>query len=299
MRKFFLFAALALVSIYGCNNNQLEPSPEQPSIDEERIPINLSTQILTKATDTNYEKGDQVGIYTVNYLNGVAGTLVDTGNHLDNIRFTYDGAKWASDVPVYWKDQKTPADFYCYYPFRKEISDINAIDFSVQKDQESIEGYKASDLLWGKAENVTPSEKPVEIITRHAFSNVIICLVPGNGYTKETLAAEDISIAITGVKTSAILDMSTGIVRSTGNISNMIPYKDNDRWKALVVPQEIIGKDIIKINVGDDEYILNQTVTFMPNKQHICTLTINRIEEGVNIKIGGWEIDDKDFGGVL
>ena len=64
-------------------------------------------------------------------------------------------------------------------------------------------------------------------------------------------------------------------------------------------PQDIIGTEIIKVTVGSDVYTLNQTVTFEPNKQHKCTLKINKIGEGVNISIGGWESADTDFGGTL
>ena len=57
--------------------------------------------------------------------------------------------------------------------------------------------------------------------------------------------------------------------------------------------------NIIKVTIGSDTYTLNQTVTFESNKQYKCTLKVNRISEGVNIGIGGWEASDTDFGGTL
>ena len=104
---------------------------------------------------------------------------------------------------------------------------------------------------------------------------------------------------ITGVKTKASLNLVTGKVTSSGEPKNIIPLRENGYWRALVVPQDITGTKIIEVKVGSNVYSLNQTITFASNKQHKCTLKVNKIGEGVNITIGGWETDDNDFGGTL
>lgn len=294
----FVIAAAALLSC-GCKKHEPEQEPTPPPAPQVRIPITLSTDIWTKATDSGYENGDKVGIYTVNQVNGVSGTLVNSGNHLDNTKFSYNGSAWNPDSPVYWKDETTPADFYCYYPYVQTVSDVTALPFSVKADQSTLNDYKTSELLWGKTENAKPSKDPVNITTKHAMSNLLIYVKPGSGYTEETLAAESVSVKITGVKTSAKLNLSTGKVTADGAAEDMVPYKENDYWRALVVPQDIVGTELIKVTVGEREYSLVQTVTFQSNKQHKCTMTVNRIGEGVNIGIGGWETDDTDFGETL
>ena len=276
-----------------------EPGPTPPPVEETKIPIKLSTNISTKATDSGYEDYDMVGIYTVNNVNGTSGTLADSGNHLDNVKFTFKDSAWKPDNPVYWKDETTPADFYCYYPYTSEINDITDLPFTVRTDQSSLEDYKASELLWGKTEGAKPSKDPVNITTRHAMSNIIIYVSPGQGFTTESLAAEEISVTITGVKTSATINLATGEVSAAGSAENMTPYKENGYWRALIVPQDIVGTELIKVIVGEREYTLVQTISFKSNKQHRCTITVNRIGEGVNIGIGGWETDDTDFGGTL
>lgn len=296
MRKILFLMVAAAFAVCSCNKPGPEPEPEpQPEL----IPIRLSTDISTKATDSQYENGDMIGVYVVNNVDGEAGTLANSGNHLDNTKFTFDGTEWKADNEVYWADQTTPADFYCYYPYTASVSDVTALTFSVKENQSSIADYKASDLLYGKTTGAQPSEEPVKITTKHALSNIIVYVTPGKGYTEETLAAEDITVTVTGVKTTAKLNLATGAVSADGNLKDIVPYKENSYWRALVVPQDIIGTEIIKVTVGSDVYTLNQTVTFEPNKQHKCTLKINRIGEGVNISIGGWESADTDFGGTL
>ena len=300
MRKILLLMAATAIIVGGCNKPTPEPEPgPEPEPLPELIPIKLSTDISTKATDSSYENGDKIGVYVVNNINGEAGNLADSGNHLDNTKFTFNGTEWKADKEVYWADQTTPADFYCYYPYTASVSDITALTFSVKENQSAIADYKASELLWGKTTGAQPSEEPVKITTKHALSNLIIYVTPGNGYTEETLAAEGITVTVTGVKTTATLNLATGAVSAGGDLKNIVPHKENGYWRALVVPQDIIGTEIIKVTVGNNEYSLIQTVTFESNKQHKCTLKINRIGEGVNISIGGWESADTDFGGTL
>lgn len=297
MRKTLLLVAVAGIAVCSCKKPG--PDPVTPPTESDRIPIRLSTDISSKATDNGFEEGDKIGIYTVNNVNGSAGSLADSGNHLDNIGFTFDGTEWEADEEVYWADQTTPADFYCYYPYTASIEDVTALSFTVKNDQSTLAGYKASELLWGKTEGAKPSADPVKITTRHALSNLIIYVTPGNGYTEETLAAEDIKVSVTGVKTTARLNLATGKVTADGELKDITPYKENGWWRALVVPQDIIGTQLIKVTVGSDVYTLSQTVTFQSNKQYKCTLKINRIGEGVNISIGGWESAETDFGGTL
>ena len=301
MKKILFIVAASAFLLCSCKKHEPEqdPTPAPPTTQQTKIPITLSTDIWTKATDSGYESGDKVGIYTVNQVNGASGTLVNSGNHLDNVKFTYDGSAWNPDTPVYWKDETTPADFYCYYPYASTVSEVTSIPFSVQADQSSIENYKASELLWGKTEGAKPSKDPVNITTRHAMSNLIIYVKPGTGYTEENLAAEEISVKITGVKTSARLNLNTGKVTPEGASSDMVPYKGNGYWRALIVPQDIVGTQLIKVTVGEREYSLVQTVSFQSNRQHKCTMTVNRIGEGVNIGIEGWETDDTDYGETL
>ena len=79
----------------------------------------------------------------------------------------------------------------------------------------------------------------------------------------------------------------------------MIPKAEADCYRALIVPQGITDSDLIKVSVSGYEYVLRQTITFEANKQHSCTLTVNKTNEGINIGIGGWETDESDYGGSV
>ncbi len=292
MRKLLTLAAVAAL-MFSCSESpapEPEPTPTPPPT-QEKWAINISTSI-TRATDTSFENGDKVGIYVVNQPN----TLKATGNHADNIGFTYSGS-WSAATTIYWKDETTKADFYCYYPYASNISNVEAYPFAVKADQSSVANYKASDFLWGKTTGVAPTKDAVGITVKHAMSNVIVKLVAGNGYTAEDMASA--SVAICGLKTNSTINLATGVITPTGDAQEITPMVENDYRRALVVPQSVSNADLIKVTIGDKVYTLNQSIEFKSGKQHTCTLTVERTNQGINIGIDGWETEGDDFGGTV
>ena len=292
MRKLLALAAVAAL-MFSCSENptpEPEPTPT-PTPTPEKWAINISTSI-TRATDTSFENGDKVGIYVVNQPN----TLKATGNHADNIGFTYSGS-WSASTTIYWKDETTKADFYCYYPYASSISSVEAYPFDVKADQSSVANYKASDFLWGKTTGVAPTKDAVGITVKHAMSNVIVKLIAGNGYTAEDMASA--SVAICGLKTNSTINLATGTITPTGDAQEITPMVENDYRRALVVPQSVSNADLIKVTIGDKVYTLNQSIEFKSGKQHTCTLTVERTNQGINIGIDGWETEGDDFGGTV
>jgi hypothetical protein len=292
MKKLLTLAAVAAL-MFSCSENptpEPEPTPTPPPT-QEKWAINISTSI-TRATDTSFENGDKVGIYVVNQPNA----LKTSGNHVDNIGFTYSGS-WSAATPIYWKDETTKADFYCYYPYASSISNVETYSFAVKTDQSSVANYKASDFLWGKTAGVAPTKDAVGITVKHAMSNVIVKLIAGNGYTAEDMASA--TVAICGLKTNSTINLASGVVTATGDVAEITPMVENDYRRALVVPQSISNADLIKVTIGDKVYTLNQSIEFKSGKQHTCTLTVERTNQGINIGIDGWETESDDFGGTV
>lgn len=286
MKKVFYLTTVVL-TIVACNKNLEEPAV--PS-GEEKLPIKISTT-LTRATDSAFESGDKVGIFVVNQ----PGELAVSGNHVDNMGFTYSDT-WTPDAPIYWLDKSTNADFYCYYPY-SEVTSISDHAFATKADQSLMEDYKASDFLWGKAEDVAPTENAVGITTNHVFSNALITLKPGDGFTEERLAAATKSVKICGIKTEATIDLATGVATALGNTTEVVPHYNGTQYRAMIVPQTTADGALIVVTVDGVDYTLSRPMTFKANKQHKFTVNLNKVSNGVNIGIGGWETDEEDYGG--
>lgn len=286
MKKLFTLMA-AVAAMVSCSDN-LENAPATPEAD--KLPINISTT-LTRATDAAFEAGDKVGIFVVNEPN----TLATSGNHVDNMGFTYSGT-WTPDTPIYWLDKSTKADFYCYYPYA-EGANTAAHAFATKADQSQLANYKASEFLWGKSAGIAPTEEAVNITTNHTFSNALVILKPGDGFTEESLAAATKSVKICGIKTNATIDLATGVATATGNATEVTPYLENGQYRALIVPQTTAEGALIVVTVDGVDYTLSRSMTFKANKQHKFTVTLNKVSNGVNVGIGGWETDEEDYGG--
>ncbi len=284
--------SVALLLAACCEKSELSPDPTPGHTEAEKIPIKISTTI-TKVNETGFEQGDQVGIYVVNEPN----TLQPSGNHANNVLFKYINGSWVSESPLYWKDQTTKADFYCYYPYDSSISSIDAYPFSIKADQSSDNNYKSNDFLWGKTGYVSPTTQAVGITVKHILSNVIIKLVAGNGYTDEDMNSAEVTIC--GMQTNSTINLANGTITANGNIQDITPKMGVNARQALVIPQSVTNTDIIKITVGDKTYVLNQSINLVSGKQYTCTVTINKTSQGINIGIGGWNVDDNDFGGIV
>ena len=78
-------------------------------------------------------------------------------------------------------------------------------------------------------------------------------------------------------------------------------FRSNEttQYRALVIPQNVADIDLVRIKIGDNTYLLNQSINLLPNKQYTSTITINRSSQGINIGIGEWDEEDTDFGGTV
>lgn len=297
----FLLPSLvvAMLCLNSCSSDDKNDElPAQPPAATERIPISLQCGVLTRATDTGFETNDRIGLYVVNYTEqGTAGTLQNSGNHVDNMGFTYNGT-WTPDTPVYWLDDTTPADFYCYYPYTAGIGQVGSVPFAVKADQSLAADYKASEFLYGQTLKVKPTEAAVVINTRHLMSCVVVKVAPGNGFTDESLAASEVSVRLNGLLTQATIDLTDGSVSPAGTPQTVSPLPDNGSYRALVVPQTVDETNLITVTVDGRDYNLSKAFTFESAVRHTFTVTVSKTGNGINVNIEGWTDDDIDNGGT-
>lgn len=286
----------ASVLTAGCSQESDAPVPATPD-EPKKLEIKISPSMTeSRATDYGFESGDCTGLYVVNYTGSVPGTLANSGNYVDNMRFTYNGT-WVPDTPIFWADNETHADFYLYYPYTK-VQSVKAHAFDVKADQSAEADYKASDLLVGKTVNVTPSTSTTVIPVSHVMSRIIIALEAGNGFTAESLAQAAVSVKINGVKCSSTVDLTTGAVTPTGSATSVTPLYADNTYKALIVPQTVAEGNLITVNVDGRDFNLKKGFTFESAKSHKFTVTLSKTSNGVNVNINPWLEDGTDNGGT-
>ena len=264
----------------------------------------------TRVNDSGFCDGDSVGIYIVDYEGNTAGKLLNEGNRADNVRHTFDEAayRWNSAYDIYWKDNKTHVDIYGYYPFAKP-DNVSAYTFEVQKDQSTsatygkLGGYEASDFLWGKAENIAPTDQIIRLGFSHMMSSVRVSLVEGTGFADGEWAEADKAVLIMNTTRTSSIDLATGVITPTGTPAptGTIPYVSDNDFRAIVIPQEVeAGKALVSVTVGGSSYQLvkNEAVAYISSKQHNFTITVNKRAAGsyefilTSESITAWENDN-------
>lgn len=287
----------------GGGEEDVIPSGPEPG---KLLPITLTCsavnyEVLSRATDFGFEKNDAIGLFVVNYQNGSAGTLQQSGNHVNNMRFVYN-SQWTPDEPIYWLDNQTKADFYIYYPYSNTVT-VSDYKVNIPSDQSTLAAYKQGDFLWGKTAGVAPKSEAVSITAHHVFSAVQIQVKAGNGFTEETLAAADVQVRLNGIYTQTTVNLSNGNVAVSGDKQKIIPYKEGDIYKAIIAPQTVVREGLVTITVDGRDYNLTQgtqdpEMTFEAGHRHTFTITVSKTSNGVNVDIGGWDEDGVDHGGV-
>ena len=296
------FLACSLLILAACSSGSSSDPLPPPGQETKTLPININTSIATRVIDNSFEKGDDIGLFVVNNnADGSAATLKTTGNHVDNMKYTYNGT-WTPASPTYWKDNKTHADFYLYYPYTASIGNVNAMPWSVNADQSTKEKYKSAELLIGKTIHVAPTESAVNIDAKHVMSQMVVILKPGNGFTSESLNKANISVRINRLKTQATANLVTGELTAKGDDADLTPLKEEDNtYKALIIPQAVGEGVLITVNVDGKDYLLQKAANFAAfeaGKKHKFTVTLSNTSNGVNVNITKWEDDGNDYGGT-
>lgn len=251
----------------------------------------------TKATAENFEVGDKVSVWAVEYAAEEAPELQVGGNFLNNEMLTYDGSKWAGRT-MYWSEK--PCDFYAVYPYIQPSS-VESYVFEIAADQNSprtedtLGGYEASDLLFAKAEKVSRADGKVSLKFRHMMSKCIVNVIKGEKFEGEL--PEDISVHIYNTVTTADLNLANGSIEkyALGNRNTITMKKvSSDKFEAVVIPQNIERRTpLIEISMGGIAYLMEYSLSFKPGYQHTINLTVNtspdqeKFEISIDASTGG------------
>lgn len=303
--------SILILSITSCRVND-------PVLDDsfkDSYAISLSGTIdqnnQTRANDSGFAENDKIGLYVVNYSDGTTpGTLYEKNNQATNTGFTFDGnSTWTPDYDIYYKDKSTHVDFYGYYPYASSISDVNGYSFEVAEDQSvgevhgQMAAYEASDFLWAKTENVTPTSNKVMLSFKHKMSSAKVVLVEGEGFGTGEWDNLSKAVIISNTKRTSTIDLSTGTVTASGAYParGTVPFENNDgSFRAIVVPQSVnANTELVSITIGGVSYSYSESSAFeyLAGKMHVFNITVDKKEQatGYNFKttisISDWEND--------
>lgn len=273
---------------------------------------------VTRANDGGFADGDEIGVFIVNYNNNEQQALQPTGNHADNVRFTYSEStgKWTGSYQIYWKDKLTPIDAYGYYPFDGLLANTAAYPFNVQKNQHDnlktgrqLSGYEQSDFLWAKQENVMPTTALINLQHHHIMAGIKVTLVEGAGFDEGEWDDIQKTVLVENTVLQSTINLQTGVVSCATNATaqNIIPQQTGDVYRAVVVPQTVSADNsLFSITVDNKTYrpTRSEGMVYYPGKLHQFTYEIQKsLETGDYVftllteAITPWENDPESHNG--
>lgn len=229
--------------------NQIEEDAET-EVQESDIPILFSIKMekaTTKATNTAFEKGDQMGLFATTASNSIKGK-----RYIDNLALEY--AENSTLVPkktVFYPEGDIALNCISYHPYRADgiATGTSVIPVSVQPDQSAARNRSLSDFLVARNQGITSSEKSVTLKYQHKLSKLAVTLTPDQKTPIDKLKKDNPRIIVTGLKTSADYDLEDGTFSNLGETKDIIAsgewnIKDNKLTgkEFIIIPQTINGE---------------------------------------------------------
>ena len=270
MKKSVIFAGMALLTLAACKKT---PNVEPQPVDFSQYAVRVEP-VITRATETNFEKGDQIGLSIVRA----------TGDYATNKQLTYDGTAFSGDLN--WYDEGAEeSTLKAYYPYN--ATEALPTRFTVQADQSK--GTAASDFVSAVKENVLPSANAVSMVFKHRLSRLVVTVKNNSGAEIETVQFQEI-IPV------ALIDADlTAKVDENAKWQTITAFADGDKYYAIVPGQTVAP--IVVVTAGGKE--LSQQlveVTLEPGKQYSVSIVVNK--EEIKVVLAG-EIENWTDGGEI
>ena len=163
---------------------------------------------------------------------------------------------------------------------------MDEYEFEVYADQSGegdVDGYAASDFLWGMTANVTPSTIKVKISFSHRLSCANVFLTKGEGFAEGEFEALEKSVIVSNTKRTASINLSTGVATAVGEVqpTGVLMRETEGGYRAVVVPQTLnagVALYTITVNGITYRFKLDEAFEFKSGKQSKFTIQINKKE---------------------
>lgn len=290
--RFFIYTSLLIGASCSSDDSETLNVP-----DDGRTKVNLTT----RAENVTNGQMLQAGLYMVNYVDGQPDELLGTNNYVNNQLLIWENDTWTTDTPIYWNDMETRADFYAYAPYQTTVDNARQMTFSVKTDQRDDGNFALSDLLWGTVQGQSPTSNGFNLTLTHMLSQLTVNVIADVGFSENELKASDVSVTIGGTRTSATIDLQTGVVNVLNGSAEDVKCHSNDdlSYTAILIPQQVPFSNLIQVDWQGNRYTLQNAFRLEAQRQYTLTVKLKKTQSGFDIGIDGWDIIPEDFGGTI
>ena len=307
-RKRLCYAAtlLALISLASCGQNDSDDT----LLPAGKYPMTFTTSVnglaATRATmDNSWDGGEQVAL--------------QVGDEVKQYQISGSGASatLTSSDPFYWtstEETKTVKAWYCGNGY----SAAELHSWQVASDQSAADNsaYKASDFLYAPAKDISFGSEDKSLNFYHQTARVVINILNEEAATeasqiKSVAFGDGNNLALSGKYTAPVGtdDFGTWDTASGASMGTITPKAIGTptggsylkSYTALLIPQNMQGKEFIAITLDDDQtyYYIPEgdDAKFEAGKEYTYDVTVqyerlNAVLVSVNGTWGGGDTED-------
>lgn len=290
--KMIGMAALTL-ALAACNSDE-----NPPAGNDDRVAIQVSSGIQTRAHDAQWDENDAIGIFMLQ-------TGTTTVDNYVNSSYTTEGGDGAFSPAayqtVYLPTDGSKRDFIAYYPYQSGMSgNTYTIDLTQQDPQKNIDLMASTTEQKegvSKTTGIDKSDPTVKFHFLHKLSKVYMTIKTGNGFKGNNSELEGMTVALTGQQTAGTYDVLNGgaVSVTTGDTKEitLLTAANGQSAEAIVMPSEnYTGMQFVFSVVGHNDYVWtlseSQAKKFEEGKKYVYNIIINKTGLEVSATIEDW-----------
>lgn len=243
-----ILALLCPLLVVSCGKESLPISPERQ--DDMTVSFLGNIGPSTRATDSNFETGDAIGVFAIEKTSSNPDGDILTSNHADNVKYTYTGGYFkGSTTGIKQITSQTQMFYKAVYPYSSGLK--NEFTFTVNTDQSTSSRYTLSDLMTAQT-SATSSVTP-ELTFTHRLCNVVVSVC------YEEKPSGTASLFFENVKSKVNVNLNENSFNATGSATKIkaLPYGTNG-YRLVLPPQTISkGTSLVKLTIGSTTYTLS------------------------------------------
>lgn len=288
MKKLNLFLLLLCGMMTACSE-PLQEIDKPVEVEDTEVRFKAFINQATRATETSFEADDAISVFAVEPSANIK--LEASGNYADNVKYIYDGSKFAADSKGIAFDEtyEEGLAYFAIYPYSYSAS--SKYTFTVKNDQSNYANYTASDLC--TAYNEPTTDETVLLEFSHRLSNIII------KFQGENLASKNLSVEINDVYTSCDVDINANTYQAKGNRENIVMGEESgNTFHAIIVPQNVSADDTfmtVSLNGKQITLSLNNDTNFKSGRKHTYEFEIKDDKiVALNGFINPWNTEEEE-----
>lgn len=238
MKKTLLLCLAVGLAITGCKNEVTDITNNTSG-----TTVSFTSSIIkSRATDNNWEVGDEIGVYMQNA--DAATSYLNSNVKYTNSEETIDG--FTSDTPItYPGGDVTLVNFMAVYPYNENVTDGN-YSFTLG------DNLSDNDIMYASSPLVEAGTNNVDLTFKHKLSKIVLNIKDENGSP-----VSGATVSIDKQCLEGVLNVSDGTVTAKEaaeyNSSLQFVDKTNGQYEAIVLPDEAREGRIILVKTSDNK----------------------------------------------